>query len=165
MTTSGEGAEWVETIPGTPPGPLYQPAPSSQGDPAPQGSWRVHHGTSDGSGNKMGQYGIIWFTIIFSGLVLTRGPLYFLRLFEIDTGFKPGFLEISGKMSIGDVILRSCFSISKYRTFCFIILRYFSKKSNRPENRGDLLPYIYFSRITWCRQPGSNRYAFEGEGF
>ena len=25
----------------------------------------------------MGQYGIIWFTIIFSGLVLTGGPLYF----------------------------------------------------------------------------------------
>ena len=24
----------------------------------------------------MGQYGIIWFTIIFSGLVLTGGPLY-----------------------------------------------------------------------------------------
>ena len=78
MTTSGEGAEWVEVIPGTSPGPLYQPAPSSQGDPAPQGSWRVHHGTSDGSGNKMGQYGIIWFTIIFSGLVLTWGPLYIL---------------------------------------------------------------------------------------
>ena len=79
MTTSGEGAEWVEVIPGTSPGPLYQPAPSSQGDPAPQGSWRVHHGTSDGSGNKMGQYGIIWFTIIFSGLVLTWGPLYFFK--------------------------------------------------------------------------------------
>ena len=83
-TTSGEGAEWVEVIPGTSPGPLYQPAPSSQGDPAPQGSWRVHHGTSDGSGNKMGQYGIIWFTIIFSGLVLTWGPLYDMIVLPLE---------------------------------------------------------------------------------
>ncbi len=50
-----------------------------------------------------------------------------MRLFEIGTGFNPGFLEISGKISIGDVILRSRFSLSKYRTFCFIILRYFSR--------------------------------------
>ena len=65
----------------------------------------------------MGQYGIIWFTIIFSGLVLTGGPLYTYKGHQPLVGFRrktyypariiiKNLTEPQNKLWTGGIVLR-----------------------------------------------------------
>ena len=60
MSGCGEGAEWVEQLRAPRQGPLYQPIPAGQGNPAPQGSYAVRYGSKVAQETK-------WVDMVLSG--------------------------------------------------------------------------------------------------